>query len=774
MTFENCGCRISSTQLKEGGDEKMSSVFELTFSVKKIISRQDTTAVIVANNLQAKNTVVQRHLSRTMRVIGEFRKIYEKDTFFAMAEIKNDNRNGIEYIELQSIPTLLNPENEDAMIDFLCSRVSRLGKKNATAIIKHLGLSAVNKIIANDAVLLSVPNFACSTKRAIQIATILRDCATIDQIGIFIQSIGLPLYIANDIYKKYENNSMRVIHSNPYSICYDGEISFKAADQIAEYLQFDVHNPVRVQTAIISYLNYIAFSGHTCYPRSFIYGNDNDSLNNYLKFYASMKDEISDEEIDDALRVLVDDKKVHIGMNMMGEEFIYLYHYFSVEQNVVYQIKQLLMDKSAYCDENYVIHFLNNYTNGSGYQLDPLQREAVLTALSSKIMILTGGPGTGKTATVNMIVECIGELTKDVFGRTPIIKLLAPTGKAAERMSEMTERSASTIHKELKILEDTNEKQNENYKIIADYVIVDESSMIDINLMNLLLGSLNENIRIIFVGDDNQLPSVGPGCVLKDFINSGKIPTIKLKTIFRQKSNSTIVTNSHKAIAGYGTKNGYVLNSGDCHFYPENNTVKLKNKVVELYGNLLKKYSKEEIMVLTPMKNGDIGVDELNRVIQEQYNTTTNLVNIDDISVIKVGDKVIQVKNLYRDGLDNIFNGLIGEVLVVNLKGKAPTITVKFEGIMSPVIYSLDEIKEYLMLAYALTIHKSQGSEFPVIIVPIHKCQDIMLNRNLFYTAITRAREFVYLVGQEDAINKAIRTKGENRYSLLSEKLQSC
>ena len=160
-------------------------------------------------------------------------------------------------------------------------------------------------------------------------------------------------------------------------------------------------------------------------------------------------------------------------------------------------------------------------------------------------------------------------------------------------------------------------------------------------------------------------------------------------------------------------------------------------------------------------------------MLQEKYNPSKNVLNLDDLNMIKVGDKVIQVKNLYRDGLDNIFNGLIGEVLVVNLKGKVPTITVKFEGITSPVIYTQDEVMEYLMLAYSLTIHKSQGSEFPVIIVPIHKSQDIMLNRNLFYTAITRAKEFVYLVGQEEAINKAIHTKGENRYSLLSEKLKS-
>ena len=183
-----------------------------------------------------------------------------------------------------------------------------------------------------------------------------------------------------------------------------------------------------------------------------------------LPKYACMKAEISAEEIDEALKVLVDDKKIFIGMNSMGEEYLYLYQYFSIEQNVIYQVKLLLEDKSAYCDENYVSHFLNNYTNGKGYQLDPLQKEAVLTALSSKIMILTGGPGTGKTATVNMIVECIEELTKEVHGRVPVIKLLAPTGKAAERMSEMTERTASTIHKELKILEETKEKQNEKHE----------------------------------------------------------------------------------------------------------------------------------------------------------------------------------------------------------------------------------------------------------------------------------------------------------------------
>jgi exodeoxyribonuclease V alpha subunit len=171
------------------------------------------------------------------------------------------------------------------------------------------------------------------------------------------------------------------------------------------------------------------------------------------------------------------------------------------------------------------------------------------------------------------------------------------------------------------------------------------------------------------------------------------------------------------------------------------------------------------------MKNGDIGTDELNRVIQDKYNINTDSLRIDDLTTMTVGDKVIQTKNLYRDGLDNIFNGLLGEVLWINRKGKKPTIAIKFEGITNPVIYDIDEIKEYVMLSYSLTIHKSQGSEFPVIIIPIHHCQDIMLNRNLFYTAITRARKEVYIVGDENAINKAIHTRGENRYSLLAEKL---
>lgn len=746
-------------------------MFELTFSVKKVITRNGDYATIVANNLSTPNSVIQRSLSKTMRVRGEFRAIFEKDTFKANAEKQIDNNTGLEYIQLVSLPELCSAENKDTVVSFLRARIPRLGVKSAEAIVNHLGLSAVNKIIANDSVLLNIPDFKCSTSRAIQIGNKLRECATFEQVGIFIQSAGLPLYVANEIYKKYENNSMRAIHSNPYSICYDGQISFKNADIIAQYLSFDPHDSIRIQTLLIYYLNNQVTAGHTCFPKDLIYGKDKDSLSNFIFYHAAMKDEITDSEIDNAIKLLIENKKIIIGMDMMGSEYIYLFRYYATEQAVIRQLKLLLLDKSSYCDKEQVLHFINNYNSKSKFTMDPLQKEAILTALSSKIMILTGGPGTGKTATVNMIVECIEELTDSLYNREPVIKLLAPTGKAAERMTELTGRTACTIHKELKILEQTGEKQVADYKIVADYILVDESSMIDIDLMKLLLQSLNEETRIIFVGDDDQLPPVGPGCALKDFIYSGKIPTIKLKTIFRQKENSTIVMNSHRAISGYGTNEGYVLESGDCHFYSMQKPIDIKHQVVELYGKLLFQHSRENIMILTPMKNGDIGTDELNRMIQETYNQNPDILKIDSLMEIRVSDKVIQIKNLYKEGLYNVFNGLLGEVQWIDRKGKEPTVAIKFDGIEKPVVYTKEEIKEFVRLAYALTIHKSQGSEFPVVIIPLHMSQEIMLNRNLFYTAITRAREEVNIVGQESAINKAIHTRGENRYSLLSEKL---
>jgi exodeoxyribonuclease V alpha subunit len=257
-------------------------MFDLTFSVKKIMIRQGDIAVLMANNLQTPNSVIQRKLSRTMKVVGEFRTIFEKDTFNAKAEIREDKMNGLQYIQLVSDPEMLKPESEEALVDFLCARISRLGPKKAKAIVDHLKMNTIHAIINDANVLLHIPNFACSTSKALQIADILRQCSTFDEVGIFIRSVGLPLYVASEIYKKYENNSLRVIHTNPYSICYDGQISFKSADQIAEHLKFDAHNPIRVQTAIISFLNYALSAGHTCYPRDLIYGTQKESLNEYL------------------------------------------------------------------------------------------------------------------------------------------------------------------------------------------------------------------------------------------------------------------------------------------------------------------------------------------------------------------------------------------------------------------------------------------------------------------------------------------------------------
>ena len=390
---------------------------------------------------------------------------------------------------------------------------------------------------------------------------------------------------------------------------------------------------------------------------------------------------------------------------------------------------------------------------------DDFQKEAIKKAVNSNFSVITGGAGVGKTTVTKAIIDIFTNLGRKVV-------LAAPTGRAAKRMSEVTGKEAKTIHRLLEFNNDGKFTKNSENKIDADVLIVDEASMIDVILINNLLKATLKNTKVILIGDVNQLPSVGAGNVLRDIINSGTVPVIRLTKIYRQENMSNIIINSHKINQGE-MPDLKVRKNSDFFFIEENDEEKCANLILELCEKRLPKYYKvnpvADIQVLAPMKKGTLGTDNLNNLLQEKLNKSKISLKYGNCEY-RLGDKVMQIKNNYDK---DVFNGDIGKILFIN--ETLETLEVDFDSKI--VEYDISELDE-ITLAYACTIHKSQGAEYPIIIIPMAKSHYIMLKQNLLYTGITRAKKICVLVGQKDAIFRAVKNNdSKKRYTLLKDRL---
>lgn len=605
-------------------------------------------------------------------------------------------------------------------------------------------------------------------KKAAMIAESFQEQADVKEIMIFLQSHKISTNYSVKIYKQYGKNTIALIKENPYRLAEDiYGIGFKLADKIAYSLGVEKDSPYRISSGVKYVLAEYAARGHTYVPYDVLVKSSCDLL------------ETTIENTEDELRNMAFTSNIHIE-KINSEAVVYYLPYHTAEVSVCKNLINLARTDFD-IKQDQVLKYLEMVEDDT-LTLTEMQKEAIVQSILNGVTVITGGPGTGKTTIILSIIKIFEAMNKKVL-------LCAPTGRAAKRITESTGREAKTIHRLLEYAygeDDSNLtfNKNETSPLDCHAVIVDEMSMVDILLMNNLLKAIKRGTRLIMVGDVDQLPSVGAGNVLADIIKSNTIKTIRLDMIFRQSAGSMIVQNAHAVNKGTLP----ILNKKDSDFYfmREKSTKNIVDLIVELYKDRLPKtYGLEatkDIQVLSPMKKGDAGVIELNKKIQAAINPPSKLKKekVFGKYTFRVGDKVMQVKNNYQAEwklADNnfitgegIYNGDIGIILFID--DIEQELHVLFDE-EKEVVYSFNQLDE-LILAYATTVHKSQGSEFPVIIMPMVWGPPMLLTRNLFYTAITRAKKLVVLVGQEKYMEDMIENnKIDKRFSALDYRLRS-
>lgn len=605
-------------------------------------------------------------------------------------------------------------------------------------------------------------------KKAQMIAKSFQEQADVKEIMMFLQSHNISTNFSIRIYKEYGKNTINVIRENPYRLAEEiYGIGFKLADKIAASLGVEKDSPYRIASGVKYVLMEYALRGHTYAPYKSLVKTAADLL------------ETSTENIEDEIRNMAFTDKIHIE-TLDSEPVVYYLPYHNAEVNVCKNLINLASLAPDISEEE-VLKYLESDEDKT-IALTDMQKEAVVQAVMNGVTVITGGPGTGKTTIILSIIKIFERMNKKVL-------LCAPTGRAAKRITESTGKEAKTIHRLLEYAygeDDSNLifNKNENSPLDCHALIVDEMSMVDILLMNNLLKALKRGTKLIMVGDVDQLPSVGAGNVLADIINSNTIKTIKLDMIFRQSQGSMIIQNAHAVNKGMMP----LLNKKDSDFYfiRENNMNKIADLIVDLYTNRLpSKYGFvpiKDIQVLSPMKKGDTGVMELNKKIQAAVNPPSKFKKEKTFGkyTFRTGDKVMQVKNNYQAEwklADNslvrgegIYNGDIGNIIFIDEIEQEMHVLFDDD---KEVVYSFSQLDE-LILAYATTVHKSQGSEFPVIIMPVVWGPPMLLTRNLLYTAITRAKELVVLVGQEKYLEEMIENNRiDKRFSALDHRLRA-
>lgn len=580
----------------------------------------------------------------------------------------------------------------------------------------------------------------------------------------FLQSCGISVKASAKIYKKFGTAAVDIIKENPYVLCeaVDG-IGFKTADEIAKKLDYDNKSTNRIRAGTLYTLKYNTQFGHCYLPRSVL-----------VRLSASLLG-VEEGETDDAVSSLIADG-VLIAERSNDAECIYYHTHFMCEEYCAKKLSELNKYKYAF-NRDEILKQLDIVEKMSKISFADMQREAVVCAVTNSVLVITGGPGTGKTTIINAIIDIM-------HSNGLSVTLAAPTGRAAKRMSQVCSLEAKTIHRLLEAGyygsdEEMEFMVNEDDPIDADVVIVDEMSMVDIVLLNSLLKAIRPGTRLIMVGDVNQLPSVGPGNVLRDIIDSGAVEVIRLTEIFRQARESMIVTNAHGIYNGnYPVCN---VKGKDFFFADFSDANDGLSYILSLCSTRLPKaygFSSFDIQVLSPAKKGICGVYNLNEKLREVINPPSKGKKEHDFGfrTLREGDKVMQIRNNYdikwsstagAEGGSGVFNGDVG--VITDINESLHTVTVMYDD--KKVVYDFKDADE-IEHAYCITIHKSQGSEFPAIIMPMYEAPYMLMNRNLLYTGVTRAKQLVILVGKESVIRTMTDNNREDRrYSGLKNKL---
>lgn len=618
--------------------------------------------------------------------------------------------------------------------------VKGIGPAYAKAIVSRFGLETID-VIENDIErLLEVPRLG--KKRMEKIRESWEKQKDIKEVMVFLQGHGVSTAFAAKIYRKYEKESIAKVKENPYQLADDiWGIGFKTADSIASKMGYVKNDPRRCRSGILYTLNELAEDGH-------VYAEPEQLVEAAVKLLDAEANPVRQ-----ALSSMMEAKDV-----IADNDVIYLPPFYYAENGSAKRLQTLLSDTSLFNSYVAADPEAEYGSKNGGIVYDEVQQEAIQKALDSKVMVLTGGPGTGKTTTTQGIIAAFK-------ARHMSILLAAPTGRAAKRMTEATGMEAKTIHRLLEYNPMDGYKRNEENPLEGDALIVDECSMIDILLFYNLMKAIPSNMRLILVGDIDQLPSVGAGNVLRDIIDSQQIPVVRLTRIFRQAQSSRIVMNAHAINAGQfpNIRNGL---DTDFFFINQEDADEMVKLIIGLVRDRLPKkygYPPKEVQVLTPMQRGTVGAGNLNIELQSALNPTGPSLARGGYT-FRQGDKVMQIRNNYDK---NVFNGDIGYITAVDTNER--TLTVTFDNRL--VEYDITELDE-IVLAYAITIHKSQGSEFPVVVMPVTMKHFVMLQRNLIYTGITRAKKICVLVGTTKALAYAIHNQTvSKRNTKLKERL---
>lgn len=650
------------------------------------------------------------------------------------------------------------PATTSAMLKYLSSgAVKGIGPALANKIVVQFGDRSL-EVIENEPERLSQIK-GITKEKAREISNELQRIYGMRELMAFLGAYGVRPEQTVSVWKKYGQESINCIQSDPYSICEDDlEISFHIADSIAESMEKQINSMDRLKAGVKYVLKHNLNNGHTCLPKDRVIPAASKLLG------------VTEDEIKDAIYIACENYEIFAD-EFGDREFLFLPAQYQSERYIADRMKLMLKyppQKIAGADK-----YIEIIENEKGIQYADKQKEAIKAALEKGILILTGGPGTGKTTTLNAIIRILKEKGEEVL-------LAAPTGRAAKRMSELTGEEAKTIHRMLKVDWDEHDRpvftKNEHDPLDCDCIIIDELSMVDSYVFDSVLKALPMSCRMIFVGDTDQLPSVGAGNVLGDLINSGFFTTVQLKEIFRQSLTSLIVTNAHKIVQGEIPE--LTRKDSDFFFMPCYEKDKAANLIVSLCAQRLPNsygYSSvTDIQVLCPGRKGELGTYELNKGLRNAINPQEKGKQEIKINgnVFRLGDKVMQIRNNYNlpwvkaddTSGEGVFNGDMG--IVADIDKAAGNIQVLIDD--KYVSYTFEIAAQELELAYAVTVHKSQGNEFTAVIIPVLDTVPMLCYRNLFYTGITRAKKLLILVGEKETIVRMIRNnKRTKRYTGL-------
>lgn len=703
-------------------------------------------------------------------ITGYFPKVHEEETYIFYGQMKDHPKFGLQFQAEHFRKEL--PQTKQGVIAYLSGDLFKgIGKKTAANIVETLGEDAISRILSQPSILDTVPKLP--SEKAKELYDTLMENQGLEQAMIALNQYGFGPQISMKIYQTYKELTVEVIQSNPYKLVEDVEgIGFSRADELGYQIGISGNHPDRIKAGCLYVLeNECMQTGHVYLPakhllvsvKRLLEENKRDTIE-----YTDISNELL--KLEEEGKIIIEDKKIYLPSL-----------YFS-EKGLVSNIKRILEQKDydEQFPESEFLLALGELEERLKVQYAPTQKEAIQTALMSPMLILTGGPGTGKTTVIKGIVELYGELhgcsldPKDYKDEEPFPFLLAaPTGRAAKRMSESTGLPAVTIHRLLGWNGVEGFSRDEDEPLEGKILIVDETSMLDIWLANQLFKALPDHIQVILVGDEDQLPSVGPGQVLKDLLESKRIPTVRLTDIYRQEEGSSIIELAHSI--KHGRLPDDILKPQKDRSFIRCHAGQIGEVVEKVAENAKKKgYTQRDIQVLAPMYKGPAGIDKLNEIVQQIFNDNDDgsrkELRFGDVKY-RIGDKVLQLVNQPEN---HVFNGDIGEIVSIftakENTEKEDMVIVSFDGIEAT--YTRQDLTQ-ITHAYCCSVHKSQGSEFPIVILPVVKSYYRMLRRNLIYTAITRSKSSLILCGEEEALRMAIgRVDEQTRLTSLQEKLK--